>query len=65
VRRDYTGEMGRSTRTGDYYADAALGRSARVFCGSVWRAVCRSDIDFVSNAEFLQRLACLAHDFEV
>ncbi len=63
--RNHAGQVGRAARPRDDDFDAASGGVAGKFRGLARRAVRRGDIDLIGNAEAGQRLARLAHDFQV
>ena len=62
---DHSGKMSGSACAGDDHANAAVGSFAGIVCGSVGRAVGRRHVYFVVDAESLERLPGLAHDFKI
>ena len=65
VSRNHARQMRRPTRAGDNDADSTIGSGARVFGGAIRRAVRRSDVYLVNDAEIIQRFSGLAHDLQI
>src|SRR4029077_4099053 len=65
VSGNHSGQMRCTTSSSDDDANAPVDGLAHEIGSAVRRTVRRGDVDFVSNAEFLQRLARLAHNLKV
>ena len=57
--------MGRAASTGDDYADAAVGGFAGEVGGAIRGTVSRRYVNLEGDTELIERLAGLAHDFQI